>query len=417
MATRTWRGDAANTAQVSTLTPANVIIGDQFVSTINGKSITFTATANTVANVTAGVNTAWNASTIEELAEITSLDSTTVITLTHDTAGVPFVVTATTANGGGANTETFVFANTTAASGPNIAGIAANWSGATLPANTDTVVFEYSDSDCWYRLDELAAIVVDVLKVTQSFMGDLGLPRTNATNGYIEYRATYFEVGANTCTIGLGEGTGSGRIKLDLCNSTCAVSIYNSGSAAETGIPAILLRDLGANSTCTVLKGDVGIAYFAEETATVLTLNVGYIDNVTGDADVYCGSGVTLTTVVKSGGNLVLNSNLTTLTQDAGTTTIQGAATATTINLRGGTLYDRSTGTYTTLTILGDGIYDHRGSLSAKTITNLTMYKGAQFYDPQGVVTITNGIDLVQCGLDDVIIDRPPNKTWTESAI
>lgn len=101
MATLVWVGNAAARQQVSTLTPANVEIGDVFTATINGKSISFTATAATVANVTAGLTAAWNASTIAEFAEITASDSTTHVTLTSDSdEGEPFTVTTSVSNAG-----------------------------------------------------------------------------------------------------------------------------------------------------------------------------------------------------------------------------------------------------------------------------------------------------------------------------
>lgn len=411
MSTIVWRGDAPEVAEIKTATPATVEVDDVFTLTINGKSVAFTATANTVANVTAGINTVWNASTIPEFSEITAVDSTTHVTLTHDTEGVPFTVNATASGN-----ATFTVNTTTTASGPYCVGVAANWSGGSLPANSDDVVFEYSDIDAKYGLDALSAIALTSLTVKQSFTGAIGLPRTN-DNDYIEYRTTSLTLGATTIEIGEGDGQGSGRIKINTGNTDATVSIYNSGSEVETDIPTVLLSSLGANSVVNVYKGSVGIAYFAGETATVATLRVGYLENQIGDATVVCGSGVTLTTIVKTGGSLEIESNVTTVTQDAGDITIGGAATVTTLNLNGGMAYDRSTGTFTTVNLLASAVYDLRRSLAAKTITNLNLYKDASFLDPQGIATITNGIDLEQCGLDQVKISRPPNRTWTESAV
>jgi len=417
MATVVFRGDAKEVAQVSTATPANVEVNDVFTLTINGKTVSFTATANTVANVTAGLNTAWNASTEPEFSEITAVDSTTCVTLTADTAGYPFTVTGSATEGGVANTQTLVVANTVVASGPSCVSVASNWSGGSLPANGDTVVFEYGDVDALYGLDALAGIVVDKIVHSNSFTGDVGLPRENA-NGYIEYRERYFKVGFNTADLGLGEGDGTGRFMLNAANSDAPViNIYNSGASEETGIPAVLVTDTGANSVVNINRGDVGIAFFAGEVASVSDLNVGYIDNVTGDSTVRCGSGCTLTTIDKSGGDLAIETNATTINQDGGTTAFRGAATLTTLNLNGGTFYDESSGTITTTTILADAIYDKRRSMVGKTMTNVSVYKGAQFYDPMGTVTLTNGVDFQKCRLSDVTIVRPPHRTWTESAI
>ena len=100
MTTKIFRGDAPAVAQVSRITPATVEIGDTFTVTINGKSITVTATAATVANVIALMVAAIDATDIAEFLEITASDDTTSLLLTANTAGVPFVVTSSASNGG-----------------------------------------------------------------------------------------------------------------------------------------------------------------------------------------------------------------------------------------------------------------------------------------------------------------------------
>lgn len=102
MTLKIWRGDAPAVAQVTRLTPANVQIGDMFTATINGKSITVTATAATVANVVSLLVAAIENSTIAEFQEITASAEgapATAILLTANTAGIPFVVTSSTSNG------------------------------------------------------------------------------------------------------------------------------------------------------------------------------------------------------------------------------------------------------------------------------------------------------------------------------
>jgi hypothetical protein len=103
-----FRGDAVPVAQVVRVTPANVELGDEFVLTINGKDIYYTAAAATVADVVNGLVTAWNGSTIPEFAEVEASAGETAGTITHvvltaRTPGVPFVVAATTQNSAGGN--------------------------------------------------------------------------------------------------------------------------------------------------------------------------------------------------------------------------------------------------------------------------------------------------------------------------
>ena len=83
-------------AQVSTVTPANVEIGDTFTAAINGTAINFTATVATVANVTAGLTAAINGSA--ENGNVTAVDQTTHVEITSDAAGTAFTLTSSTTN-------------------------------------------------------------------------------------------------------------------------------------------------------------------------------------------------------------------------------------------------------------------------------------------------------------------------------
>lgn len=107
MAVLIWRGDAQPVPQVTTITPANVEVGDIFTCIINRKTISFTATAGTVANVVAGLVAAINANAqdIPEWDEVTASSGTTAgevthVVLTGPDDGKPFTVTTSTTNGG-----------------------------------------------------------------------------------------------------------------------------------------------------------------------------------------------------------------------------------------------------------------------------------------------------------------------------
>src|SRR5438309_1168624 len=100
MSKRSFIGGATAVTQVDKFTPANVESTDDFTLTTtleNGVAValTFTATAATVANVTAGLTAEWNANPM--LAAIAlAADATTYMTLTAVTAGQPFAVASTT---------------------------------------------------------------------------------------------------------------------------------------------------------------------------------------------------------------------------------------------------------------------------------------------------------------------------------
>src|SRR5262245_13979175 len=98
MANRIFRGDAPPVAQVTKITPANVVVGDTFTITCNAKSVSYVAQANTVADVVQGLVAAVAASTIPEFTEMLASAATdnSYLTLTAATAGVPFTVTTST---------------------------------------------------------------------------------------------------------------------------------------------------------------------------------------------------------------------------------------------------------------------------------------------------------------------------------
>lgn len=423
MSTRVWLGHAPAVAQVTTITYTDTWATDDTATlTINGKSITVTLGATqTIPALLDLLIEAWNDSTIPEFAEITATeDGTDTLTLTADTAGVPFTVSASvdTAGDGDVGSPT----NSVEATGPNHWDNAANWSGGAVPVNSDDVVLANSEVSVKYGLAQ-SAVTLDSLVIEQSFTGDVGLPRTNTDgSSYVEYRAQYLAIGATAFTIGKGEGSGSGRLKIDNGSVQTALNVYNSGSPAETGLPAILWKGTNASNAVTVNKGSFGAAVFPGEAATVATLRVGYTTNVTGDAVVWCGDGVTLTTVNQSGGTLTAASTITTHNQTAGELIFsdkQDGTTAaiTTLNLDAGAARYRATGTLVTANVGSDGVLDFRQDQRSRTVTNCNIYERSELHDPFKTVTFTNGVDLVRCGPLDVMLDIGQHLTLTPSAI
>ena len=414
-----WRGDAEAVAQESRATPANVEIDDIFTLTCGETSVSFTATATTVANVTAGLTALWNASTAPELAEITASDETTYLKLLGDTAGVPFTVTATEADGGGNDTQTHTMSTPTAAAGPNCWDTADNWDTGAIPVDDDDIILEDSDVDILYGLDQ-SAITADSLAIKRSYTGKIGLPVINESGAtdYAEYRETKLKISPDVIDIGEGEGDGSALIKLNAGTITTAMTVYYTASADDENHGAVQFIGTHATNTMTVLRGDVGIATRGGETATVATLTVAYLTNKHSDASVECGSGTTITTVTQTGGTTELASNVTTINLSGGTCKIGGTATVTTAYVDGGTFYHKSTGTMTNLYVSASGSADFSRDMGAKTVTNCYVYTGAAISDPNKVVTWTNGIDAVRCDpFGDVQVRLGSNITVTPSAV
>lgn len=420
MANVTWRGDAPAVAQVDTLTVGGTIeVGDVFTVTINGKAVSISASTTSVTTTATEIYTALIASTIPEFLEISWANpSAGVITATANEAGKPFTLTATTteAGGGAADAQTFVRSATTASSGPNDWSIAANWSGAAIPANGDNVYIQNSNVPILYGLSQ-SGVTLASLNVDASFQngGRIGLPRH--TGLYWEYRPTYLAIGATAINIGAGEGNGSDRIKIDTGSVQTTLSVYKTGAGAEEGIEALLWKGTHASNLVQILRGSVGGAVFGGETATVATLRTGYLTDRAGDSMVRCGSGTTLTTLEQEGGRLTVNSAFTTLTKDGGTFTANGTGGATTIGNTGGVVYWNSSGTIATVNVAGeeaDGI-DFTQDMRGKTVTNCNRYGRAFVRDPFKVVTFTNGVDCEQSDMRN--IDLGTNIKLTRGAV
>lgn len=423
MTLRRWRGDAPAVAQVDTLTVGGTIeADDEFTLTINGKSLTVAAGSTDADAVRDALVSAWNAldaATHPEFAEITAeaTGNTGEFTLTADTPGKPFVVSAATteAGGGAADGQTLTRVTTTANSGPNVWGVPENWSGGATPIDGDDVVID-GGADILYDLDQSAVTLASVT-IDQQFGGTIGLPlSTGGTTPYSEYRDDALKIGAALLTIGSGEGAGSGRIKIDLGAAQSTVHVLNTGNAVETGVPAVLLKGAHSGNVVNVTKGSVGIGLRSGEAATVATLRVGYRTNPAGDAVVRCGPDVTLTNIEQSGGTLSIASDVATVTVTGGELIFLNGS-MTTLNLDGGAVRYNSDGALTTANIGSGGVLDFRQNMRGRTVSQCNLYERFEYRDPFGTVALPNGWDFVRCTPNDGTLEIAPHQTLTPEAI
>ena len=417
MGTVRWTGNAVAVAQVDTITVGGTVeVGDKFITTINGKAISVTCTTTNTTTTAAEIATALAASTIAEFKEATWVAAAATIVATAVVAGRPFTVTATTTenNDGAADDQTYVRAATVVNAGPNVWSTATNWNTGVVPAAADDIYIENSRIDILYDLDQSGIGTFLTLNIAANYTGKIGLPAYNS-GGYAEYRADYLIAKVTTQRYGYGPGAGSPRLKIN--NSTIQTTLTVSGSAAsaDAGLEAIQWKGTHASNVVTISKGSFGVAVVPGETATIATLNVGWISNQSGDSQVRCTSGVTLTTINQDGGSLEINSNSVTLTKTAGTLTIGGSATVTTLHERGGTTYYNSSGTITTLNVSAGGTVTTQQRNVAKTITNTNLYSGSALLDPSKTITFTNaaaiagGAGLKPIDADGVLIDLGTN--------
>ncbi len=415
MATVRFTGNAPAIKQINTITPASVTVGNVFTVTINGKAISFTATAATVANVTAGLVAAIQASDFAEFKDVTPTDNTTTLTLTATTAGVPFTQTSGAATGTGTPGCTLVTSTTTANSGPYNWDIASNWDTLAVPVAADDVYIDRPAAEIRYGLDQSAVTLSSLtIRCGQGYTVKIGLPDTNS-QGYPEYRGTDLKISATTVSIEDSALPG-GSLRLNLNTGTAQTTgtMDCQARAVDSEREAVFWVGTHASNAWTVTNGSFAAAGRVGETATIATLNTARQGDTGQGPTVRLGSGCTLTTIHHDGGSLEANSAITTYQQKGDAkATINGTGTLGDVTVDGGSLIVNTSGTVGTSFAVGPkGRVDYSQDPRAKTITPMVVLSpGAKWNDPNGVVTYTAGIQLYRCSLRDVTLDVGPNRT------
>ena len=408
MSTVRWVGKALKQAQVNTITPANVGVGNIFNTIINGKTIPFTATAGTVANVTAGAVTENQdaAANNGEFGEVTWEDSTTLVTATASEAGKPFTQTSSASGG----TATFTTATTVANSSPNDANDAVNYDGGALPISNDTLNLDTNGIDLLWNLGSLSAVTLTAMNRRFDFTGKIGLPEYDTT-GYFQYRATEFAISATTALIEQPASDEAEHIKLNFGAAQTALTVKGEGGGS-IGSEQLWWRGTHASNVVNLMNASMACALKSSQTAVIATL--------TAEGSTFRGgTGVTLTTINALDSTFDLSSNVATFTQrgDASELTCHGTMTMTTLNAYAGKVVHKGTGTITTLALGAGAEIDFSEGVGALTITNaITMNAGAIFWDPQGRTTQSAGFTLAAgVALSDVVINVGPGRTVTIS--
>lgn len=425
MATRTWLGIQQAIAQVGTVQITAYDASTTYKITIGNVTISTAGTGGTASATAAALQALLAASTQGMFAEITWSVSTDTITATANVAGTPFTLTPAVSGGTGTIGS---YSATTANKSPNDLNDAVNWSGATLPTNSDTIVFDATSSvPVYWNLSSLSAVTISAVNIDMGYTGQIGLPELNSTGGYTEYRATELALdsaaGGATLNIGKGNGSGCGMVKLVLGSTGIwTITGYNTGSPIESGRAAVSIRGPSTATVATIQAGTVDFCALntgvggSSQSMTISVLNVGPSSG--NQPTVRCGPGCTLTTVNNDNGTLEINSACTTLNHKGGQTTIIGAGAITTINDSAGTVYHFGTGTVTTLNVTG-ATFNVGDQGPAITVTNCKLGGAAQYLDRGNRVTETNGVALqalarlagTQGG--DVVVDKGPGRTFT----
>lgn len=397
MATKRLTGAALPVAHVQTIAVADTwATADLANLTMNLKTLTLTVGSTaTTAQIAADLVDMWNGAAVNgtetrnetgdnvpEFNEITATLSSSTLVMTHDTKGVPFVVTRSETTAGDGTLG--AVGETTAANGPSFWNTAANYDNNIVPTTGDLIYIDSIDIPILYGLDGSAVTLASLTigaNVGSTFA--IGLPKTNA-NAYPEYRSDYLSVGATLCNI-----SGGNRIKLNFGSVQNTTTIFGSGFSQELGVPAVLLKGTHASNSLEVISGEVGFAFYGGEAGTLAALKVS-------GGNVTVGDGATLTgcTATVGGGSVRIGSAISAITQSGGRVTVDGAATVTTLTMTGGTIVYNSSGTCTAATIT-NGSLDLSGDTSPVTFTDLTLGIGGSYSDPHGRLTVTNKVGRV----------------------
>ena len=410
MSVRYWTGRGQDRKQVNTITPTAANAAT-YTITINTKTVTYLSDASaTVAEITAGLAAAGQASEDPEFQEIEWTDSTTLVTATARTAGKPFTQTSSASAG------TLVTATSVANLSRSDINDADNWGdgvggAGAVPISGDSIVAENGSIPMLYNLDALAAVDIASMIARKTYTARIGLD-DYTESGYYEYRAR--ELALQTCTVLYEEqpdGLATGQRRYNVGANACTYTCNGSGSSS-IGNEVTWLRGTSTSNAFEVNGGSVAIAALDSHTASLATLNM------TTGATVRAGLNTTFSsaTVKVTDSVLDVRSNITTLTVGGSSQiTCWNTMTIGTFNLGSPCIYN-SSGTITTLNLIADangiGSIDFSNDRTARTITNAVQAPaGVTFNDPDGTVTMSAGIKYVQCRDIDVIKDFGVNRT------
>ena len=403
MANRYWLGQAVPVAQVDTLTVGGTAASQTYTVTVNSKEETYTATGTqTNDEIAAAIQEVLDASTIEEFGEYTYTVDANVITATGPDDGMPVSISVSVSAG----TGTFVKATVTAATGPNHWDNVDNWSGATLPVNSDNVYFRDSSVDVLYGIDQ-NAVTLALLDFDSTYTGKVGLPDFHGAvaggSTYSEYRETFLKIGATAVNIGRGTGAGSGRIRLNVGTVQTTVRMYGTAKPDQSGGVAFDFLGTHASNQLIASRGVFGVATKPGTTATIAAAKIGSQGAAVSDVQGVFGDGCTLTDLRMTGGTLEVRNGLATGLMTDGELTISGSAGVTTsLAAHGGRVNYDTSGTLVSYYGGTGSMIDFSRIAVSRTVTAAELVPNAGWNDPGKVVTVGGSGIRVRCKLEEL---------------
>ncbi len=395
MATKILVGGSQEVAQVNTHVPSNQDDGDTWsleLTDEDGHSTTLEF-ESTVAETVKEIVDAFTALAAAAKAggdvpwgKVTVTDDDAILTITADTAGVPFAVVSATVGG------TWTDDTPTACSGPGLYGQAENWLGGVAAEAGDDAIISNEITHRIYGYDASAVAL-------NSFVIE------NGTNVPIGSRHKPLQVDlqdAKRADLG-----GTAETFLSIKGEGATIYVNRAAIAATDGQYGLHLEtgetDMVVNVACG-RNESVGIAAHDGTTMTAVTVYV-----VSGVVTI--GEGVTITTVYAQGSEATCYCwpNLTTIyARDGAALYREGASTATNIYVQNGNamMYERSTGLVGHVYVADAGV-DCTLSTAIRDWTNTDCYDGYTIKDPHQSITHSQPITYNYC--DHTAHDRGTN--------
>lgn len=272
-----------------------------------------------------------------------------------------------------------------------------NWEPSGVPINGDDVIFADNNQDVLAGFDQ-SLVILNSITFDQSYTGVIGTSQSD----FLQIAAATSQIGqrrTNTGTL-----SGSPRLNLDYGSSTaCLISIFNTGSVPrDANRNALRLRMANVGTNVNMFAGSASIS---DDTENASTLDFASISDF-GALNI--GNNVTLEDVIVNGGTMTLSSSVTGGTQiKAGTFNHYDGLVASTLNtiiVSGGAYNSFASGLIADLSMTG-GITDLTKTQVPKTITSVTIAKGATFITDGALQTITSDLILPPTGVFSVSVN------------
>lgn len=402
MATHRWLGQTVAVAQTATVQITAYDAATTYKLTVGGVVVSTVGTGGTASTTATALAAAWNASTHVYFTGVTASANTDTVTLTADTAGVPF--TATSSVTGGTGTIGSVTAGT-ANAGPNVLA-AANFDSGSLPSNGDTVIFEDSAVDMLWALDAMTSVTTLTIIRYPTYTGKIGLNRRVFQVTASSTSATAKEYREHALTIDgatliwmpkrvRGSAATSQRFIVNTKTSAATVLIEETAtSASEVNLEPVRIKGSNSSSIATITGSSI-VGFATDDPADTAEFDI----NAAGRATVNCTDLVTIDILTLREAPSVRIGKAPTIIdgKDENTTAVLTTAIA--------------SGTITTLTVGEKMTLRHTGG--AITATTINQYGTIDLSGARGNLSGTTwNVLAAEAILIDPFNRTPTNQDW-----